>query len=130
MMPGQDGLSICRELKNNERTSQIPIIFITAKQETESLLTGFRAGAVDYIQKPFSVEEVFARIATHLQIGRLTRELLARNQELELAIARREEAEEARRNADERISRLSAHEELRWVLAGLIGRIYSRKLNG
>src|SRR5258708_26480236 len=70
MMPGQDGLSICRELKNNERTSQIPIIFITAKQETESLLIGFRAGAVDYIQKPFSIEEVLARIATHLQIGR------------------------------------------------------------
>jgi DNA-binding NtrC family response regulator len=121
MMPGQDGLSICRELKNNERTSQIPIIFITAKQETESLLIGFRAGAVDYIQKPFSIEEVLARIATHLQIGRLTRELLARNQELELAIARREEAEEARRNADERLSRLSAHEELRWGLAGFIG---------
>ena len=121
MMPGQDGLSICRELKNNERTRQIPIIFITAKQETESLLTGFQAGAVDYIQKPFSVEEVLARIANHLQIGRLTRELLARNQELELAIARREEAEEARRDADERLSRFSAHEELRWGVAGFIG---------
>jgi hypothetical protein len=98
-----------------------PVIFITARQDTESVLSGFRNGAVDYIHKPFHLEEVLSRIETHLQIGRLTRELRTRNEELETEIARRREAGEARRTADERYSRLSADEALRWGISGFVG---------
>ena len=121
MMPLLDGMATCRKLKMTEAARDIPVIFITARQDTESVLSGFRSGAVDYIHKPFHLEEVLSRVETHLQIGRLTRELRARNEELETEIARRREAEEARRTADERYSRLSADEALRWGISGFVG---------
>ena len=121
MMPLLDGMATCRKLKMVDAIRDIPVIFITARQDTESVLSGFRSGAVDYIHKPFHLEEVLTRVETHLQIGRLTRELRARNEELETEIARRCEAEEARRTADERYSRLSADEALRWGISGFVG---------
>jgi len=121
MMPLLDGMATCRKLKIADATRDIPVIFITARQDTESVLSGFRSGAVDYIHKPFHLEEVLSRVETHLQIGRLTRDLRARNEELENEIARRHEAEEARRTADERYSRLSADEALRWGISGFVG---------
>ena len=121
MMPHLDGMATCRKLKTTELTQDIPVIFITARQDPESVLMGFRSGAVDYIHKPFHMEEVLSRVETHLQIGRLTRELRTRNAELETEIGRRREAEEARRTADERYSRLSADEAVRWGIAGFVG---------
>ena len=121
MMPGRDGFAICRVLKANDATREIPVVFITAKQETASVLNGFRAGAVDYILKPFQPEEVVTRVETHLKINRLARELQRKNAELEAEIARRRAAEEAREKADARLSTLSAREAQRWGLAGFIG---------
>jgi DNA-binding NtrC family response regulator len=121
MLPLEDGMSICRKLKESEVTKEIPIIFITARQESASILSGFQAGAVDYIQKPFNLEEVITRVETHLKIGRLTRELRARNLQLEEEIARRHHAEEAQRIADERFSRIAADEASRWGISGFIG---------
>src|SRR3984957_2876227 len=121
MMPLLDGMATCRKLKTTAETRDIPVIFITARQDTESVLSGFRNGAVDYIHKPFHLEEVLSAVETHLQIGGLTRELRTRNEELETEIGRRREAEEARRTADERYSRLSADEALRWGIAGFVG---------
>ena len=54
MMPGIDGFETCRYLKADDATADIPVIFITAKEETESLVEGFRVGGVDYITKPFN----------------------------------------------------------------------------
>ena len=121
MMPLLDGMATCRRLKMTDATRDIPVIFITARQDAESVLSGFKSGAVDYIHKPFHLEEVLSRVETHLQIGRLNRELRTRNDELEREIARRCEAEEARRTADERYSRLSADKALRWGIGGLVG---------
>ena len=121
MMPGRDGFAICRELKAHDATREIPVLFITAKQETASVLSGFRVGAVDYILKPFQPEEVVIRVETHLKINRLARELQRKNAELEAEIARRREAEEAREKADARFSTLSAREAQRWGLASFIG---------
>lgn len=67
MMPGMDGFETCRHLKTDEKTRDIPIIFITAKTDMEDLVEGFKAGAVDYITKPFRQEEVCMRVRTHLQ---------------------------------------------------------------
>src|SRR5438445_1560780 len=122
MMPGLSGYETCRRLKSNETTGAIPIIFITAQHETTGVLEGFRAGGVDYITKPFQAGEVLARVETHLRISRLTRELAARNQELEAEIARRQKAEDALETADERLSLLSKREAERWGLEGFIGK--------
>ena len=122
MMPGRDGFDICRALKADEALRAIPVLFITAKHDTESVLRGFRAGAVDYILKPFQGEEVVGRVETHLKLSRLTRELTKRNAELEAEIARRRDAEAAKETAKERLSSISAREAQRWGLAGFVGR--------
>jgi putative two-component system response regulator len=71
MIPGIDGLETCRQLKANSKTKEIPVIFITAKKETEDIVAGFKVGGVDYITKPFQQEEVCARVKTHLELVRL-----------------------------------------------------------
>jgi DNA-binding NtrC family response regulator len=121
MMPLLDGMGTCRRLKKLDLTKDIPVIFITARQDMESVVSGFQSGAVDYIHKPFHLEELLSRVETHLQIGRLTRELRARNVELEKEVQRRCDAEEARRTADERYSRFSADEAARWDISGFVG---------
>ncbi|MBF0399442.1 MAG: hybrid sensor histidine kinase/response regulator [Magnetococcales bacterium] len=66
MMPEMDGFEVCEQLKANPVTREIPVIFITAKDQAEDETRGFDAGAVDYISKPFSIPVVMARVATHL----------------------------------------------------------------
>lgn len=68
IMPGMDGYEVCRRLKSNKETSEIPIIFLTGKSETQNILNGFRLGAVDYVTKPFQPEELSARINTHIKL--------------------------------------------------------------
>ena len=96
MMPGQNGFDVCRELKSEEATREIPVIFITAKAETQNLVQGFRVGAVDYITKPFQEEEVLSRVATHLRVSQLTRELHDKNLALQSEMTRREQVERAK----------------------------------
>jgi DNA-binding NtrC family response regulator len=122
VMPGRDGFSICQILKADEATREIPVLFVTAKLETENILRGFRVGAVDYIPKPFQPEEVVIRIATHLKISRLAREVKERNRQLEAEIVRRQEAEDEKRTAQDRLSTLSTQEARRWGLESLVGR--------
>jgi DNA-binding NtrC family response regulator len=122
VMPGRNGFSICQILKADEATREIPVLFVTAKMETESILKGFRVGAVDYISKPFQAEEVVIRVATHLKISRLNREIKDRNRELEEEIARRQVAEDEKRTVQDRLTNLSSQENRRWGLDGLVGR--------
>lgn len=68
LMPEMDGYEVCGVLKSSERTSQIPIIFISALSEVEDVVKAFQAGGVDYITKPFQVDEVLARVRTHLEL--------------------------------------------------------------
>ena len=82
-MPGMSGLDVCRWFKQDARLGGLPIIFISGLQEAEDKVAAFGAGGVDYISKPFQDLEVLARIRTHLQLGRLNRELVKHNQRLE-----------------------------------------------
>lgn len=66
-MPGMDGIATCRHLKAHPAVSSIPVIFLTAANDLNERLEGFAAGAVDYIGKPFAVQEVLARVGVHLQ---------------------------------------------------------------
>ena len=83
-MPGIDGFETCRRLKAQETTKDIPVIFMTALTEVEDKLRGFAAGGVDYVTKPIQVEEVWARVQTHLAIRELQLEMAERINELDM----------------------------------------------
>jgi DNA-binding response OmpR family regulator len=70
VMPVMDGFATCRMLKNNQRTRNIPIVFLSAASEVENRLEGFSLGAVDYIGKPYNEQEVIARVEVHLNLVR------------------------------------------------------------
>jgi len=76
MMPGMDGFEVCRKIKQNNKLKEIPVIFLTAKDQTEDLVEGFKAGGVDYITKPFNRDELLIRIETHLELSRSKRKIL------------------------------------------------------
>ncbi|MBF0467892.1 MAG: response regulator [Desulfamplus sp.] len=80
IMPGIDGYQVCLHLKSNDRTSDIPVVFITSKNNIEDEEKGFKVGAVDYITKPFSPPIVKARIKTHLML-KVQRDSLQENEE-------------------------------------------------
>jgi sigma-B regulation protein RsbU (phosphoserine phosphatase) len=89
MMPGMDGYEVCRRLKANPDTRDIPVIFLTGQTGTDDETKGFEVGAVDYIHKPFSEAVVKARVRTHLMLReaheQIAKQLVAINIELEMA---------------------------------------------
>jgi len=137
MMPnGIDGYEVCRRLKKNEVTADIPVIFITMRDEEESIVEGFNVGGVDYITKPFYDEEVLVRIKNHLTISQLTKELLENNAKLQEAnenlrqeIEKRQQtekaldkAEDALKTADDQLQAISQQEAERWGIDGFVGK--------
>ncbi|GFE67778.1 ATP-binding protein [Chroococcus sp. FPU101] len=93
-MPQMNGYEVCQRLKADNETQEIPIIFISALEDVFDKLQAFSVGGVDYITKPFQVEEVLARIETHLTICRLQNQLKHQNLQLKLEIEQRTQAEE------------------------------------
>ena len=85
-MPELDGFEVCRRIKSDEKLKDIPIIFISALIEPFDKVKAFSLGGVDYITKPFHIDEVFARIETQLKVGRLQRELKATIESLEIRV--------------------------------------------
>ena len=81
-MPGVNGYELCRQLKSNLETHEIPIIFISALNQIEDIMQAFSAGGVDYITKPFKVDEVLARVKNQLTICNLKKKLMEQNQQL------------------------------------------------
>lgn len=75
MMPEIDGFQVCENLKSKAQTRNIPVIFLTAKTETEDILQGFKSGGVDYITKPIKKEELLARVKTHVELEIARRDL-------------------------------------------------------
>jgi signal transduction histidine kinase len=86
-MPEMDGYELCEQLKNNSETQDIPIIFLSALDSIFNKVKAFKAGGVDYISKPFQAEEVLARVATHLEMYQIKKQLQETNviQALQLA---------------------------------------------
>jgi DNA-binding response OmpR family regulator len=88
-MPGMSGYEVCERLKADPELAAVPVIFISALNETMDKVRGFGLGAVDYVTKPFHLEEVEARVRTHLELARLRRELQRHNVQLEETVAQR-----------------------------------------
>jgi len=82
-MPEMSGLEVCARLTADPRVSEVPIIFLSALNETEDKVRALRAGGVDYITKPFQFDEVYARVETHLKLVELRRALKLQNERLE-----------------------------------------------
>ncbi|MDP2722732.1 MAG: hybrid sensor histidine kinase/response regulator [Bacteroidales bacterium] len=89
MMPGIDGYEVCNRLKKDPRTKDIPIIFLTAKADMESIVKGFEIGGQEYITKPFNSAELLARVHTHLLLKKQKQELKSINQHLEELVKER-----------------------------------------
>jgi len=115
MMPEMDGFEVCRRLKADPTTRDIPVIFVTARDLHEDVVSGFEVGAVDYVTKPFEEREVLVRVDTHVRLSRLTNELTQKNRELESEIAQR-------KTLTGHLSMLSERETERWGLDGFVGR--------
>jgi two-component system, NtrC family, sensor kinase len=86
MMPEMDGFEVCRQLKENEQLKDIPVIFISAMSETLDKIKAFSSGGVDYVTKPFQLEEVTARVETHLKLRQIQVELNQKTQKLQQTV--------------------------------------------
>jgi signal transduction histidine kinase len=93
MMPGMDGFEVCRRLKDDPTTHEVPVIFITALNDTIDKVKGFSVGGVDYVTKPFQPEEVLARVSAHLEIRRQKLELHHQKYELQQSYDKLRETE-------------------------------------
>ena len=107
-MPGMDGYEICRQLKADDRTNAIPVLFLSALHEAVNKVKGFDVGGVDYISKPFQAEEVVARVATHLQLVETQKRVKEQNTQLQQEIAERQRTEEALRASQTELRTLFA----------------------
>jgi PAS domain S-box-containing protein len=94
MMPGLDGYQVCQQLKADERTREIPVIFISALSDALDKVRAFSVGGADYVSKPFQIEEVLARIQNQLKLQSLSQQLSEQNARLQQEIKERQRAEE------------------------------------
>jgi len=130
MMPDIDGYEVCRQLKADENTRDIPVLFISVLGEAMDKVKAFDVGGVDYITKPFQTEEVLARVETHLALRNVQKRLQEQNTQLRQEITERERAEETlqQRNREllllSRVGQMfSSSLELEHVLDTILGEV-------
>jgi signal transduction histidine kinase len=117
-MPNMNGYEVCSSLKAMDATRQIPVIFISALGEVWDKVKAFSVGGVDYITKPFQLEEVLARIETHLTIRNLQKQLIEQNDRLKQEVSDRIQAEQAQREKSQQLA--EALQQLKLAQAQLV----------
>jgi signal transduction histidine kinase len=113
LMPGLDGLEVCRKLKNNKKTQDIPIIFMTALTDTDNKVKGFNTGGIDYITKPIEEEELIVRIKTHLTLRKIRQQLQEQNKELKKEISIRQGTESKLKQSQQILEKVNCELETR-----------------
>jgi signal transduction histidine kinase len=109
-MPEMDGYEVCEHLKADERTREIPVIFISALNQTEDIVKAFTIGGVDYITKPFQFEEVRARVNTHLTIKHQREHVMMQQKQIEAMRQRDRELFDKLTDMREQFVRSAAHD--------------------
>ncbi len=109
LMPKMDGFETCRRLKQDDDTKNIPVIFVSAYDETIDKVRGFDVGGVDYIAKPFQHQEVVARISAHIRLRNLQKNLQEKNAQLQDEITQRIHTEQALRQSQEEFRTIFEH---------------------
>ena len=123
-MPEMNGYEVCERLKSTPGLSDIPVIFLSALNETQDKVKAFRSGGVDYISKPFQFEEVHARVQTHLKLHELQRDARLQNERLERTVAART------RELADAIQRLTILDTSKNEFLNLISHEFRTPLNG
>ena len=108
-MPEMSGYEVCQQLKAQEQTKEVPVIFLSALDNAMDKVMAFNVGGVDYITKPFQFEEVLVRVKTHLALCKLQKQLQEQNERLQQEIRQRQKAEAELREANERLQRFSRY---------------------
>ncbi|MCT7964984.1 response regulator [Laspinema sp. D1] len=116
-MPEMGGYEVCEELKSDPRTRDVPVIFLSAGNEVEDKIKAFQAGGVDYITKPFQLEEVLARVQTQLNLKTLQQQLKLKNEELQGTITGLKKAQaDLEASQSELLALIKSMNELIYVL--------------
>jgi PAS domain S-box-containing protein len=103
-MPGMDGYEVCRQLKADPRTRNIPVMFLTVLDDTVDIIKGFDLGGIDYVTKPVRTGELLVRIENQVEQQRLQRQLSEQNQELQRVLEQARQTEMALRETEDRFS--------------------------
>ncbi len=131
MMPEMDGYEVCRRIRKHKKTKNIPIIFLTAKVEKDSIVKGFEVGAQDYLTKPFNAEELFARVSTHLELHDKRKQLAEMNQSLEKKVSERtKQLQKAFNDLEEANNKLGLLEKAKSDFLGIVSHELRTPLNG
>ncbi|TAG97825.1 MAG: response regulator [Oscillatoriales cyanobacterium] len=109
VMPKMNGYEVCRRLKSNKKTREIPVIFLSILHEIYHKVKAFEVGGVDYITKPFQVEEVLARVKNQLTIQQLSKQLKEQNAQLQREVEVRKQTEQALRESQGRLQKLATN---------------------
>lgn len=130
-MPRLNGYDTCRAIRKNPKTKDIPIIFLTAHTDSDSIITGFNAGGHDYISKPFNTEELLARVNTHIELKYSKDKLRAVNKWLEERVQERtQELKEANLMLENANKELNALDEAKTDFLRIISHEINTPLNG
>ena len=112
MMDGMDGFEVCRRLKSDAMAKDIPVIFISALNGTIDKVKAFQIGGVDYITKPFQVEEVLARVETHMKLHHMQKQVEEQNVRLQHEITERKRVEAELEKSNRELARLASFDGL------------------
>jgi signal transduction histidine kinase len=118
-MPDMDGYEVCRRLKLHERLRDVPVLFISALSEPIDKVRAFDAGGVDYVTKPFQIDEVQARIEAHVRLRRMRLELEDKNRTIEANFQKLREMEQLR----DTLTHMIAH-DMRSPLTGILAALH------
>ena len=122
MMPGISGFETCRSLKANENTKDIPVIFLSLLQDSEAKASGFQAGGVDYVTKPFDPQELLARVKTHLTIRKQELQLKNYTNKLQHMVqARTQQLVQAERMVQQEMQRSMEKQAIGRLAFGCVG---------
>jgi len=137
MMPGMDGFEVCRQLKSNIATRDISVIFMTALADTASKLEGFKVGGVDYLTKPLEIEEMLARVSTHIALRTTQIKLGEQNRRLQREASVRQIAESTLQQAHDELksvykrlenAKVQLLQATKMALLGVLARCAARRI--